>query len=68
MRTEPMTRKEWEEILLPIETQALEDYYGRREKLISPNEVFEIIVEWKGGMASAYEIKSCISRVYGVEL
>ena len=68
MRTEPMTRKEWEEILLPIDPQALEDYYGRREELISPNEVFETIVEWNGGMASAYKIKSCISRVYGVEL
>lgn len=39
---------------------------GNRE--ISRDEVFETIVEWNGGISTAYRIKNIISRVYGVEL
>ena len=63
-----MTRKEWEEHLLKTEIQALEDYYYEENEIVSPNEAFEAIVQWEGGMSSAYQIKSLISRVYGIEL
>ena len=59
-------------MLLLQEVEALEDFgytvekYGDRE--ISRDEVFETIVEWNGGISTAYRIKSIISRVYGVEL
>ena len=67
-----MTLNDWKDVLLLQEMEALEDFgytverYGDRE--ISRDEVFEIIVEWNGGIATAYRIKSIISRVYGVEL
>ena len=60
---------EWKEILMPAEIEALNDY-GITEETdkLSPSEVLEIIVEWNGGIATAYQIKSIISRVYGYEL
>lgn len=67
-----MTITDWKGVLLLQEVEALEDFgytverYGDRE--ISRDEVFETIVEWNGGIATAYQIKSIISRVYGVEL
>lgn len=67
-----MTITDWKGVLLLQEVEALEDFgytverYGDRE--ISRDEVFETIVEWNGGIATAYRIKSIISRVYGVEL
>ena len=67
-----MTLNDWKDVLLLQEMEALEDFgytverYGDRE--ISRDEVFETIVEWNGGISTAYRIKSIISRVYGVEL
>lgn len=66
---EPKTLSQWEEILMPQEIEALQDYgYTNPEKTLTPGEVLEIIVEWNGGIATAYHIKRIISRVYGVEL
>ena len=67
-----MTLNDWKGVLLRQEVEALEDFgytverHGDRE--VSRDEVFETIVEWNGGIATAYRIKSIISRVYGVEL
>ena len=67
-----MKLSDWKDVLLLQEMEALEDFgytverYGDRE--ISRDEVFETIVEWNGGISTAYRIKSIISRVYGVEL
>ena len=67
-----MTLNDWKGVLLRQEVEALEDFgytvekYGDRE--ISRDEVVETIVEWTGGVETAYRIKSIISRVYGVEL
>lgn len=59
----------WEENLLPDEIEALHDYkHTSPWEPISANEVFETIVNWEGGLASAYQIKSIISRIYDVEL
>ena len=67
-----MTLNDWKDVLFQQEMEALEDFgytverYGDRE--ISRDEVSETIVEWNGGISTAYRIKSIISRVYGVEL
>ena len=67
-----MTLNDWKDVLLRQEVEALEDFgytverYGDRE--ISRDEVFETIVEWNGGLASAGHIKRVIGRVYGVKL
>ena len=38
------------------------------EEDLMPQEMEALIVSWQGGIASAYHIKSIISRVYGIEL
>lgn len=67
-----MTLSDWKDVLLPQEVEALENYgytqkvYGDSE--ISRDDVFEVIVDWNGGLASVYQIKSLIFRVYGIQL
>jgi hypothetical protein len=67
-----MTLNDWKDVLLLQEVEALEDFWYTVERYkdreISRNEVFETIVEWNGGLASAGQIKRVISRVYGVKL
>jgi hypothetical protein len=46
----------------------LEDTKNENGLPITPNEVLDAIVEYEGGIASGYQIRSIISRVYGVEL
>ena len=67
-----MTLSDWKDVLLPSEVEALEDF-GYTEKVygnveISRGDVFEAIVTWNGGLATAYHIKSVIFRVYGIQL
>lgn len=62
-------KKEWEEILLPREYEALNGViYIQSESELTSNEVFDAIVDHEGGLASGDEIRSIVSRVYGVEL
>ena len=54
---------------MPDEVEALHDtYHTNPEEALTPDEVLDIIVEWEGGIASGYHVRSVISRVYGVEL
>lgn len=63
------TVKEWEEDLNPSEVEALHDNVSKDPNdKISANEVLDAIVDWEGGIASGYQIRSIVSRVYGVEL
>lgn len=41
---------------------------GEPEDQLSPSEVLEALVTWYGGLATAYQVKTLISRIYGVEL
>lgn len=63
------TLERWEEILLPNEFQGLLDS-GHVEpwEVLSPGEVLDIIVDWDGGFTTGHQVRSLISRVYGVEL
>ena len=60
---------QWEEILMPSEIEALHDNHitAPGEKLTA-NEVLDIIIEWEGGIATGYQLRSIVSRVYGIEL
>ncbi len=59
----------WKETLLPSEFEAVLEHLDEiRSPEPTPDEVFEAIIEWEGGIATAYRIKSIISRVYGIEL
>lgn len=63
------TLAHWEELLMPTEVEALHDTrHINPEEVLTPNEILDIIVEWNGGIASGYEIRNIISRVYGMEL
>lgn len=67
-----MTLSDWKGVLLAKEIEALEDFgyteERRGEQEISRDEVFETIVEWNGGLASAFQIKGVVRRVYGINL
>lgn len=68
-----LTIKGWEEHLMPLEMEAIKDYFYKNESTeerhrYSSNEVLEAIVKWNGGIASAYHIKAIIERVYGIEV
>ena len=67
-----MTLNDWRGVLLRQEMEALEDFGYTAEQCgdrdISRDEVFETIVDWNGGLATAGQIKRIISRVYGVKL
>lgn len=59
----------WEEILMPMEIEALYNtYHSDPEEVLTPNEVLDIIIKWNGGIDSGYHVRKLISRVYGVEL
>ena len=63
------TLKQWEEELHPAEIEALHDMcHTDPEERLTANEVLDAIVEWNGGLASGYHVRSVISRVYGKEL
>ena len=38
------------------------------EDELSPDEVLEALINWYGGLATAYQVKSMVARIYGVEL
>lgn len=63
------TLAEWEEILMPIEIEALHDtYHTNPEEILTPNEVLDIIVKWNGGLADGYDVRNIVKQVYGIEL
>ena len=69
IESKPRTLRNWGEDLLPVEMEALRDWYhSDPNEVLTPGEVLECIVSWNGGIATAYYIKSIISRIYGVEL
>ena len=69
VNTRSKTLARWEELLLPSEIEALYDScHSDPWETLTPNEVLDIIVEGKGGLGSGYEVRSLLSRVYGVEL
>lgn len=43
------------------------DYPDTNDEL-TPGEVLEALVDWYGGLATAYQVKTLISRIYGIEL
>lgn len=71
LRIGPITKalSEWKDDLLGIEVEALSEYgYYDPYVSMSADEVFECIIDYKGGIASGFELRSLVSRVYGVEL
>ena len=67
-----MTLRDWKDVLLPSEVEALEDFgytedrYGDRE--ISRDDVFTAIVDGGEELYSTAQVKGIIFRVYGIQL
>lgn len=67
--TRCMTLPEWEEHLMNHEMEALDDrFYQDHTSKFTANEVLDALVEYEGGVATGYHIRSLISRIYGIEL
>lgn len=64
------TLEAWENKLTETELEAVKEITDTWEPddELTPGEVLEALVEWYGGLATAYQVKSLISRIYGVEL
>ena len=64
------TLKAWEARLTEPELDAVSDITDcwEPEDELTPGEVLEALVTWYGGLASAFQIKTLISKIYGIEL
>ena len=64
------TLEAWANRLTETEIAAVQEItnIGEPEDELSPDEVLEALINWYGGLATAYQVKSMIARIYGVEL
>ena len=46
----------------------LDEWHWELDDEITPGEILDALVTWYGGLSSAYQIKTLISRIYGIEL
>lgn len=59
----------WKKVLLPKEAEAVEEMLDHaNSEILYAHEVFDAIVAYEGGMATGYEIRGIVRRVYGVDL
>ena len=60
----------WAERLTETEMEAIKEIgdLWEPEDELNPDEVLELLINWYGGLATAYQVRSLISRIYGVEL
>ena len=60
----------WGGRLTETELDAVSDITDRwdPEDELTPGEVLDALINWYGGLATAYQVKSLVSRIYGVEL
>lgn len=66
-----MTLEAWEDKLYRSEYEALREVFPGEAalgELLSATVVFDLIVQYKGGMATGWEIRSLLSRVYDLDL
>ena len=66
-----MTLEAWEGELFQSEYEVLREVFPGEEALgllLDATEVFDYIVQYKGGMATGWEIRSLLSRVYDLDL
>lgn len=61
--------RDWKQLLTPREVEALEDYWPYGDAAVLPAaEVLDAIVQYEGGLASGYQVRRTVERVYGVKL
>ena len=64
------TLEAWANRLTESEIEAVSEITDIREPEdeLTPGEVLEALIGWYGGLATAYQVKSMVARIYGVEL
>lgn len=64
------TLEAWANRLTETEIAAVQEITNiwEPEDELSPDEVLEALISWYSGLATAYQVKSMIARIYGVEL
>ena len=63
------TLEDWITKLTPSEMQGILEFQDwELEDELTPGEILEALIEWYGGLATAYQVKSLINRIYGIEL
>lgn len=64
------TKATWLKHLDPNHKEALEDMTPSYDysDLMSASEVMDAIINWEGGIASGYGVRSLVEEVYGINL
>lgn len=62
------TVKDWKARLRPSYREALEEMFLDEREVLSPREVVDAIVNYKGGIASGYEVVCLVNEVWGLHL
>lgn len=65
------TVKEWKARLRPDYREAIEELgrcFSDEREVLSPREVVDTIVNYKGGIASGYEVVCLVNEVWGIHL
>lgn len=59
---------QWKEILPPCDCEALDEYFHDDQMELDSPSVLDAIVSYEGGIASGYEVRQLVDRVYGINL
>ena len=63
------TLNDWGNSLTEAEMAVLQEYGDYElDDEVDPGEVLETLIEWYGGLATAFQVKQLIGRIYEVEL
>lgn len=62
------TVQEWKAHLRPSYREALEEMFLDEREVLSPYEVVDTIVNYRGGIASGYEVVCLVNEVWGIRL
>lgn len=57
---------EWRSILKPGDAKALD--WSHEDSSLTADEVFDIVVRYRGGVATGYEVRMLVRTVYGIDL
>lgn len=63
-----MSLSQWKEVLLPCDCEALDEYFHDDQMKLDSPSVLDAIVSYEGGIASGYEVRKLVNRVYGIDL
>lgn len=63
-----MSLSQWKAILPASDCEALDEYFRDGQMELDSPSVLDAIVSYEGGIASGFEIRQLVNRVYGINL